>query len=182
MRAKLLVALWMSLSLSLSIVAYAQESSTLPAEQTLPGEVNLMDLSAVYGEAKVEINLPRAMIQMVTTFARKEDPEVAALIQGIDRIKVMVYDMKGKPEQAMQAVDTLTRAIRKDDWQPLVSVNEEGSKVRMMSRISGDKMDGLVVMVVDEGQGEAVFINIVGQIDPAQISKVTESLNIKINQ
>ena len=46
-------------------------------------------------------------------------------------------------------------------------------------------MDGLVVMVInnksDKDGREAVFINIVGEIDPAQINKVTKSLNIDID-
>jgi hypothetical protein len=43
-------------------------------------------------------------------------------------------------------------------------------------------MDGLVVMVVEnDSEGEAVFINIVGEIDPEQISRVTDSLNIDID-
>ena len=46
-------------------------------------------------------------------------------------------------------------------------------------------MDGLVVMVINNSESsnerEAVFINIVGEIDPAQINKVTESLNIDID-
>ncbi len=87
MKALLIIALL----LSASIASNAEEATTPEPAQTKRGEVNLMDLSATYGEAKVEINLPRAMIQMVSTFARKEDPDVAALIQGIERIKVMVY-------------------------------------------------------------------------------------------
>jgi len=46
-------------------------------------------------------------------------------------------------------------------------------------------MDGLVVMVINSSESrndrEAVFINIVGEIDPAQINKVTKSLNIDVD-
>ena len=49
-------------------------------------------------------------------------------------------------------------------------------------------IDGLVIMAVDEenddsnhGQPEAVFINIIGQLDPAQVGRVTNSLNIDVD-
>ena len=38
-----------------------------------------------------------------------------------------------------------------------------------------------MVVSPDKNGGEAVFINIVGEIDPEKISKVTETLNIDLN-
>ena len=47
-------------------------------------------------------------------------------------------------------------------------------------------MDGLVLMVVGNGDRkrpgkEAVFINVVGELDPALIGKVTKALNVDAN-
>jgi hypothetical protein len=176
--------LLLTLMLSLCCPSMAQVStpgeSSSSDHQRLRGEINLADLSATYGEAKVEINLPKAMIQMVSAFAKRDDPEVASLLATIDLVKVLVYDMKGKPERAVEAIDTLSALIRKDHWMPLVSVNDKDQRVRMMSRMTDTNMDGLVVMVIDNDSSEAVFINIVGQIDPEKVSKVTESLNIQL--
>jgi hypothetical protein len=38
-----------------------------------------------------------------------------------------------------------------------------------------------MVVSPENDAGEAVFINIVGQIDPDQIAKVTDTLDIEIN-
>jgi len=60
--------------------------------------------------------------------------------------------------------------------------------VRPCAVISGtlwldDVIDGVVVMVVspEKEGGEAVFINIVGEIDPEKIGKVAETLDIDLN-
>ena len=41
----------------------------------------------------------------------------------------------------------------------------------------GDNIDGLVVMVVSDDD-EAVFVNVVGTIDPAQIGRIGHSFRI----
>ena len=61
--------------------------------------------------------------------------------------------------------------------------NEENQKVRIFSKSTDQVIDGVVVMVVapEKDGGEAVFINIVGEIDPTNIAKVTNKINIEIN-
>ncbi|MFT6045747.1 MAG: hypothetical protein ACI9WC_001448, partial [Arenicella sp.] len=56
-------------------------------------------------------------------------------------------------------------------------------KVRIFSKSTNDVIEGIVVMVVspEKEAGEAVFINIVGEIDPNKIAKITETLNIDID-
>ncbi len=156
------------------------------------GKVNLADLSAHYGEAKVEINLHSAMLSMVAAISAEEEPEFSALAAGIESINVRVYELKGDTSKALEVLGDITKKIRKDNWLPLVSVNEKDKKIRIFSKMTEGIMDGLIVMVVDseggnesgnEGDnkgGEAIFINIVGQIDPAKISTITKSLHINL--
>ena len=145
------------------------------------GEVNFDDLSKAYGTPKVEINLSKALIGMVSALSKNEDPEIGEMLSKLELIKVRVFELGGDASTAINAVEQMTQKIRKDNWEPIVSVNEEASKVQVFTKTSNEVMDGLVVMVVDSsgGTGEAVFINIVGEIDPNNISKVTESLNIQ---
>lgn len=145
------------------------------------GSIDFADLSAQYGEAKVEINLPKSLINMVGTLSQQEDPEIAEVLGGVDFIKVRVYQLNGEAEAALKTLDTVTSDIRKHNWQPIVSVNEEKEKVRIFSKMTEGVMDGLVVMVVDQnGPGEAVFINIVGQIDPNKVGAIADSMNIDL--
>lgn len=143
------------------------------------GNIDFNDLSNVYGEPKVEINLGSGLISMVSTFARHDDPEVAQLLNKLENVKVRVYNLNNQSvDHAFKSVDSVTKMLRKDKWEPIVSVNEEGEKVRIFTKLTNEVIDGLVVMAVNAHSGEAVFINIVGEINPAEISKVTQSLNM----
>lgn len=146
------------------------------------GKIDFDDLSDFYGEPKVEVNLSTAMLGLVAAFAAQEEPEFAELAAAIESIKIRVYSLNGETKKAMTMVDTVSKKIRKDNWEPIVSVNEENEKIRIFTRMTNEVMDGLVVMVVDsqDDQGEAVFINIVGEIDPAKLSTLTKSLDINI--
>lgn len=160
----------------------ASSFSAMTSVASPQGHIDFDDLSNVYGEPKVEINLGATLIGMVSAFSAQEDPEVAALLKKLEFVKVRVYSLnKGTAKHAFETVESVTKALRKDRWEPIVSVNEEGEKVRIFTKLTDGIIDGLVVMAVSSGEGgEAVFINIVGEIDPAQVSKVTESLNVDV--
>lgn len=156
-----------------------------PAFALAKGQIDFADLSSHYGEPKVEINLSSSLMKMIGSFADAEDPEVGNILANLESIKVRVYNLNGKLEKANSTVDRVSGQLRSDNWETLVTVNdnEENQKVRIFSKSTENVIDGVVVMVVspEKEGGEAVFINIVGEIDPEQISKVTETLDIDIN-
>lgn len=158
---------------------------TAPAYAQSKGQIDFADLSSSYGEPKVEINLSAGLMKMVGSFAKNEDPEVGQILSNLEFIKVRVYNLNGKAAKANTTVDSVSKKLRADKWETLVTVNdnEENQKVRIFSKTTNDVIDGVVVMVVsaEKEAGEAVFINIVGEIDPNKIAKVTDSLNIDIN-
>lgn len=158
---------------------------SMPAHAIASGRIDFADLSSHYGEPKVEVNLSASLMKMIGRFADSEDPEVANILSNLESIKVRVYNLNGELEKANSTVDQVSSKLRADKWETLVTVNdnEENQKVRIFSKSTEDVIDGVVVMVVspeNEG-GEAVFINIVGEIDPEKIGKVAETLNIDIN-
>jgi hypothetical protein len=113
------------------------------------------------------------------------DPEASKLIKKLKAVRVQIYNMTDNDQPALDLIAKVSKDIQNKNWLPIVSVNEKGEKVRIFTKITDDVMDGLMVMVVNNSDSrearEAVFINIVGEIDPAQINKVTQSLNIDID-
>ncbi len=149
------------------------------------GQIDFADLSEHYGEPKVEINLSSGLMKLVGGFANSEDPEVGNILSSLESIKVRVYNLNGELEKANSTVDRVSSELKADNWETLVTVNnnEENQKVRIFSKSTSNVIDGVVVMVVspEKEAGEAVFINIVGEIDPEKIGKVAETLNVDIN-
>jgi hypothetical protein len=149
------------------------------------GYVDFSNLDSVYGEPKVMVNLNKTMLGFISKI-NMSDPEAAELIGKLKAVRVQIYNMTSNDKPALDLIAKVSKSIQTKDWLPIVSVNEDDEKVRVFTKITDDIMDGLVVMVIkskEEGndEKEAIFINIVGEIDPAQINKVTESLNIDVD-
>lgn len=168
--------------LTLSFLVLLLSSPTHAFEQ---GQIDFADLSTHYGEPKVEINLSASLMKIVGSFADNGDPELANVLSKLESIKVRVYSLNGELDKANSTIDRVSRELKTDKWETLVTVNnnEDNQKVRIFSKSTGDVIDGVVVMVVspEKEGGEAVFINIVGEIDPEQIGKVAKTLNVDIN-
>lgn len=151
------------------------------AAATPAGQVDFTDLSATYGEPRVEVNLGKPMLSLLKTMSANSDPELGNLLATLEQISVKVYNLNKSSGVALEAMNTLIKSLEKLGWSVIVNVNENDQKIRIFTKLTNDVMDGLVVVVVSNGEpGEAIFINIVGQIDPAQVAKVTKSLNIDI--
>jgi len=148
------------------------------------GYVDFTNLDSVYGEPKVMVNLNKTMLGFISKI-NMSDPDAAELISKLKAVRVQIYNMTDDDKPALDLIAKVSKDIQTKNWLPIVSVNEDDEKVRVFTKITDDIMDGLVVMVInnkkEKEEREAVFINIVGEIDPAQINKVTESLNIDVD-
>jgi len=148
------------------------------------GYVDFASLDAEYGEPKVMVNLNKTMLGFISKI-NMSDPEAAELISKLKAVRVQIYNMTSNDKPALDLIAKVSKDIQAKNWLPIVSVNKDDEKVRVFTKITDDIMDGLVVMVINNKEEkedrEAVFINIVGEIDPAQINKVTESLNIDVD-
>jgi hypothetical protein len=148
------------------------------------GYVDFANLDSVYGEPKVMVNLNKTMLGFISKI-NMSDPETSELISKLKAVRVQIYNMTDNDKPALDLIAKVSKDIKTKNWLPIVSVNEKDEKVRIFTKITDDIMDGLVVMVINNSDSreerEAVFINIVGEIDPAQINKVTESLNINVD-
>ena len=148
------------------------------------GYVDFANLNSVYGEPKVMVNLNKTMLGFISKI-NMSDPEASELISKLKGVHVQIYNITENDQPALDLIAKISKDIKTKDWLPIVSVNEKDEKVRIFTKITDDVMDGLVVMIINNSDSrearEAVFINIVGEIDPAQINKVTESLNINVD-
>lgn len=148
------------------------------------GYVDFANLDSEYGEPKVMVNLNKTMLGFISKM-NMSDPEASELISKLKAVRIQIYNMTDNDQPALDLIAKVSEDIKTKDWLPIVSVNEKDEKVRVFTKITDDIMDGLVVMVINNSEErkerEAVFINIVGEIDPAQINKVTESLNIDVD-
>lgn len=152
------------------------------AAEAEPGYVDIGQLAPSSNGKFVEVNLSPGMLKFAARIASKEEPEAAELIGNLKRIRVNVVSLddsnrKGTVEQ----IEGIRRKLEGQGWTQMVSVREgpDGDNVDVhVKQRNEDMIEGLVVTVIDR-KGEAVFVNIVGNISADQIATVAENLDIQ---
>jgi hypothetical protein len=145
-----------------------------------PGQVDFGTFSApAAGGEFVEVNVTSSLISLATKFLEKDQPEVAQLLKGLQMVRVNVIGMN---DANRSELETRVQGIRKDleakGWERIVKVQEKAQDVGVYLKTRDkDTVQGLVVVVID-GNKEAVFVNVVGDIKPEQLSMLGEKLHI----
>jgi hypothetical protein len=169
-----------------SLVAAAGLSAVLSvasfAAETEPGYIDVGQLMASAKGKFVEINLSTNMLRFAAKMAARQEPEAAELIGNLKRIRVNVVSLDdSNRKDTVAQIESIRRKLEAQGWTQMVTVREQegGDNVDIHVKQHGDDtIEGLVVTVIDHN-GEAVFVNIVGNINADQISKVAENLNIE---
>lgn len=160
--------------LLLSMPVLAEEGDASP----MTGQVDFNSLQAIYGEPRVMIDIAGPLLKLIAA-ASKHDPKAQAIMRDLEGVKVKVYNTGGNLEPALEQMSQAKSALEADAWQPIVQVKDEGENVQMFARIEDDKMHGMAVMVVNAK--EAVFLNFLGTIDPAEVGKVMQQLPVDVD-
>lgn len=160
---------------SLAFPASAQED----AMKDLPGYVDFGALSAMFGEPSVEIAVGRSLLNMVSAFTAGEDPEAAQLFKRLQGVRIQVFELSTLPDGALDHVNTVASSLRSGGWEPVVKVSSADEQVRIFMKMNGDHVEGITVMAVDAE--EAAFINVIGNLNPAELEKVMDNFDIQLN-
>ena len=158
----------------LAMPAMAQED----ALKDLPGFVDFGEMNSLYGEPKVSISIGGALLGFVGAMAENSDPETAAIFSKLKGVQVSVYSTEGKTDAALEQVSRVKSALTASDWQPIVQVNEDDAPVQIFMMMASDTLNGLTLMAVDDE--EAVFINVIGQLDPNELAAVMDNFDVDI--
>ena len=162
------------LTATLSLSAMAQQDEL----EAQPGYVEFGELSSVYGEPKVMINIGGTLLKFMGA-AAKEDPEASAILKDLKGVRINVYSTEGKTGPALEQLSKVKGMLMDQDWEPVAQVKEPGEEVQIFMKLDGEVVQGLVVMAVDGD--EAVFINIIGMIDPTQLEQVMNQFDVAVN-
>lgn len=128
------------------------------------------------GEAKVQIDLNQQMVGFVIAATQAaEESEAANVLSGIEGVRVRVYDDIEDPEAVLEFIDDSSGRLERDGWQRAVYVQDDEGRVRVYIKFDDTRMAGLTVMVAGHSD-EAVFINVVGQIDPVTLGKLANTM------
>ena len=159
----------------LALPAMAQEDEL----KDLAGYVDFGDLSITYGEPKITINLGGTMLNFVGMMSSSESPETSEMISKLKGIRVQIYTLDENTDAARDQFGKTKSSLKSSGWEPIVQVNEDDEQVLVYMKMIEGQMEGMTVMVVDEE--EAVFVNVIGQLNPAELGKVMDSFDFDVD-
>ncbi len=145
-----------------------------------PGYVDFGDLSEFEeGEMVAEVFIESYLLKMVGKLTQNEEPELAELIGGLKLIKVNVFGVnEDNIGQINGRVELINKNLANNGWDRIVRVRDGGETANVHIKTNnGEDIVGLVVLAVDEN-GEAAFVNIVGNINLEIIGKLGEKFDI----
>lgn len=148
-----------------------------------PGYVDIGTIKPSGDCQFVEVNLHAPVLKLASRFVDHEEPEIAELIRGLKRVRVNVvgYNEANRAETT-ERVLTLRNRLENEGWTQIVTVQqgEKAEDVAIYLKLADEEaIQGVVVTVLDAEKGEAVIVNVVGEIRPEQLAKLGESLHLE---
>ena len=129
----------------------------------------------------VEVNLSSGLLKFAAKIAAAKEPEAAALIGNLRHIRVNVVGLDDKNRAGTVAqINSIRSKLASQGWTQIVTVREKegGDNIDIHVKQNADEsIDGIVVTVIDK-KGEAVFVNIVGNIKADQLGVIAEKFDI----
>lgn len=156
-------------------------SQTLMAADSTPGQVDFGKFSApASGGEYVEVNISSALISMASRLVEKEEPEVAEILKKVISVKVHVVglDSKNRSEMMQRAKDVVSK-LSDQGWEKIVTAQKKNEDVNIFMKMADDQSVQGVALVVVEGEKQAVFINVAGDIKPEHLSMLGERFHVE---
>jgi hypothetical protein len=148
------------------------------AHDELPGFVDGSGFLELAGRdaGTVEVNLHGALLRALLAW----DPELKELVSGLESIHAVILDVERRDsyEKVKDLMHRTERKLLDRGWERLARVRDAETNVTVLVLNDEETVQGLVVMVGGDDEGELVFANIAGVIDLAGIARLGETLEI----
>lgn len=127
----------------------------------------------------VEVNIKTHLLSLAAKLSEKSEPEVADLLRNLKAIRVNVIGLNDANRAEMsERLQGIRTELDGRGWERIVTVQEKGQDVGVYLKHRADEaIEGVVVTVIEGGK-EAVFVNVVGDINPEKLSVLGERLGI----
>jgi hypothetical protein len=147
-----------------------------------PGYVDFGKFTAPERGEFVQINVGKGLIKFASLFAGHKEPAAADLMSNLSQVRVNVVGLDdGNRAATIERMTDIRGRLARENWEQIAAVrgqHDEDVAIFVKQR-DGEAVEGIVVTVLDARKNEAVFVNIVGNIRPEQISAIGERLNVR---
>lgn len=145
-----------------------------------PGYVDFGNLSKYESSTGVtEVYLDEELLSTLAEISTDEDPNAMEILNGLKLVKANVFELGDNNREEIETkVSGIDSKLMSTNWKRIVKTRSENEITNVyIKQDSNKKIVGLVVTSV-ENDGEAAFVNIVGNIDLATLGKLGKEFNI----
>ena len=175
MKSYLLTKLSIGLLLTLAVAAVnGQDAARLQFEKLNALETRARDVIEVNVDGKILELAKRVTAKMNDEKAKK----VAQAISGLRGIYVRVYNFEKENEYNIGDVDEIRAQLSAPGWERLANVRSKrnNQKIDVFTMFTGDKMDGVAVLISESKS--VALVNVIGMIDIELLVELGGKLNI----
>ena len=163
------------LTFAVAATAAAKDKKKAQDYTKHPGYVDFNALE-IFGdqEATIEVYLRKPMLDLLRRFFKDEDPELYRIFGKLQLVRVQVFDVTQELAVKFDAESAKTvKELDKKGWERVVRVKDGGQRVFVYLKPSDDYewIQGITVIAMEDLE-DAVFVNIVGDIHPDDISRL----------
>ena len=150
---------------------------------SFPGYLDFEELGidTTSEDIRIEVNLQGPVLAFVTEAMRSSEPELA---EALAKIHSIHFQMIRLPEEqqakASQRARSLADRLEGQGWQRIVRIQQDGVLSYLHLLMRGNQIHGLTVMFLQEQDNNFGFINMAGEIDPAQLGRIGQQFNIDV--
>lgn len=169
------------LAAGFAVIAFAMNPILCAAED--PGAYEFEALSPSAKGRYVEINVQSGLLKFASKVAASQEPDVAELLKNVRQIRVNVVGLDDSNKAAsIERIAAIRGDLERKGWEKIVVAREPqkqgSSDVAIYMKSNEDTILGVVVTVI-EGKGEAVLVNVVGNIRAEDLARIGEKFDIK---
>lgn len=174
-----------SIMVALSVLLSVLLTVTGPAmAQDLSGEPGFIDFSAQTtlsdDNLDIHISVKDPLIKLVAEGTREADPDLADVLEKLKAVEVYVYEVPADQQsQVRKEISQRAKQLESSGWTEAIAIRVKGARGHVFLRLLEGKPMGLAAMYTGD-ENEAVFVNIVGQIDAAQVGRLATKFNLDV--
>ena len=145
-----------------------------------PGYIEFGDLSALEeGESFTEVIIEEHLLRMVAKLAKHEEPELEKVLSGLKLIKVNSFEVNdGNIGTIKKKFDAVESKLKGGKWDRIVYSKSKYERAYVYILTKDEELINGLTIATYEIDGEAAFVNIVGDIDLESIGRLSDKFDI----
>ena len=160
------------LVLMISIPVFSEDDVTRH-----PGYVDFNGLTGITeSDTSVEIYLSKPLLKLLAA-VNSDDQELKELLEKLVMIRVEIFEVNDQESGTFDKfIGDVSKKILKQKWDRLIKAREKDEHVEIFVHMDDDAINGLLIMALEKE--EAVFVNIIGELDLEMMGKLGASFDI----